>query len=94
MNASVENNGVLLDNNLLLNECVDLLFEEVNLVDVVDLQLLEVLLQVGNILNDLLQDVVGCFCGVMLKSCALASQELHFLLVVIEQLNRIFRGSL
>ena len=90
MDASIENDGVLLDDNLLLNECVDLLFKEVDLVDVVDLQLLEIFFQVGDILNNFLQNVISSLRGMMLESRALASQELHFLLVVIEQFYRIF----
>ena len=90
MDASVKDDGVLLDDNLLLNECVDLLFKEVDLVDVVDLQLLEIFFQVGDILNNFLQNVISSLRGMMLESRALASQELHFLLVVIEQFYRIF----
>ena len=90
MDASIEDDGVLLDDNLLLNECVDLLFKEVDLVDVVDLQLLEIFFQVGDILNNFLQNVISSLRGMMLESRALASQELHFLLVVIEQFYRIF----
>ena len=90
MDASIKDDGVLLDDNLLLNECVDLLFKEVDLVDVVDLQLLEIFFQVGDILNNFLQNVISSLRGMMLESRALASQELHFLLVVIEQFYRIF----
>ena len=90
MDAGVKDDGILLNNDLLLDQCVDLLLEEVDLVNVVDLKLLEVFLQVGDVLNNLLQNVVSGLRGVMLKSCALRPQELHFLLVVVEQFNCIF----
>ena len=94
MDPCVETDGILLDSDLLLNQSVDLLLEEVALIHVVLLKFLEVFLKVGNVLNDLLQDIVGRFRGMVLQSCALASQELHFLLVVIEQLDGLFRVSL
>ena len=90
VDARVEAHGVLLDDDLLLDECVDLLFEEVALVDVVDLQLLVVFLQVGNVFDDLLQDVVGRLRRVVLESCALRSQELHFFLIVVQKFDRFF----
>ena len=71
MNASVECNRVLLHHNLLLHQRVHLLLEEVHLVDVVDLELLEVFLQIRDILNNLLQNVIGRFSRVVLESCAL-----------------------
>ena len=88
--ASIKLNGVLLHRDLLLDQGVDLLFEEVALVDVVGLQLLVVLLEVGDVLDDLLQDVVGGLRGVVLQRRALRSKELHFLLVVVQQLDRLF----
>ena len=51
------------------------------------LHLDEVFLQVGDILNDLLQDVVGRLSRVVLKSSALRSQQLNFLLVIVQALN-------
>ena len=54
VNASIKLNGILLNGDLLLDQSVHLLFEEVALVDVVGLQLLVVLLEVGDVLDDLL----------------------------------------
>ena len=71
MDARVERDSILLHNNLLLHQCVDLLLEEVDFVDVVDLELLKVFLQIRDILNNLLQNVIGRFSRVVLESCAL-----------------------
>ena len=71
MDARVERDSILLHNNLLLHQCVDLLLEEVDFVDVVDLELLEVFLQVCDVLDDLLQNVVGSLRSMMLQSRAL-----------------------
>ena len=94
MNAGVECDGVLLDRKLLLNQCVDLLLEEVDLIYVVLLQLLEVFLKVGDVLNDLLQDIIRRLGGVMLERGALGAQELHFLLVIVEKLDGLFCPTL
>ena len=94
MNTRVEANSILLHNDLLLDESVDLLLEEVALIDVVLLQLHEVLLQVGDVLNDFLENIICGLSSVMLKCGALASQELHFLLVVVQQLDGLFCVSL
>ena len=94
MNAGVQGDGVLLQDNLLLNKSVNLLFKEVALVDIVRLELLVVLLKVGDVFDDLLQDIVSRLSRVVLKSCALASEELHFFLVVIEKLDGVFGVSL
>ena len=94
MNAGVECDGVILDRELLLNQCVDLLLEEVDLIYVVLLQLLEVLLKVRNVLNDLLQDVIRRLGRMMLESGALGAQELHFLLVIVEKLDGLFCPTL
>ena len=71
VNASVKSNGILLHNDLLLHQSVHLLLEEVALVSIVDLELLEVFLKIGDVLNDLLQNVIGRLSGVVLQSCAL-----------------------
>ena len=94
VNTCVKADSVLLDRDLLLDDGVDLLLEEVALVDVVLLELLVVLLEVGDVLDDLLQDVVGGLRCVMLKCGALASQQLHLLLVVVKQLDSFLRVPL
>ena len=71
VNACVQADSVLLHHNLLLNQCIDLLLQEVTLVDVIRLQLLVVFLQVSDVLNDLLQDIVCSLCCMMFQSCAL-----------------------
>ena len=71
MDERVERDGVLLDDDLLLHERVHLLLEEVALVHVVDLQLLEVFLEIGDVLDDLLQDVVRRLRRVVLQRRAL-----------------------
>ena len=71
MDARVERNSILLHNNLLLHKRVDLLLEEVDFIDVVDLELLEVLLQVCDVLDNLLQNIVGRLSGMVLQSRAL-----------------------
>ena len=94
VDAGVELDGVLLHGDFLLDERVDLLLEEVALVDVVRLQLLVVLLQVGDVLDDLLQDVVRRLSRVVLQGGALGAKELHFLLVVVQKLDRLLRVPL
>ena len=71
MNASIKCNRVLLHHDLLLHQRVHLLLEEVHLVHVVDLELLKVFLQIRDILNNLLQNVIGRFGRMVLESCAL-----------------------
>ena len=71
MDTGVESDGVLLHNNLLLDQRVYLLFQEVTLVDVVGLELLEIFLQVGDVLYDLFQDVIRRLRRMVLQSCAL-----------------------
>ena len=71
MDARVELDSILLHGNLLLDQGIHLLFEEVALVDVISLLLLVVLLKVGDVLDDLLQDVIGGLRSVMLQCCAL-----------------------
>ena len=90
MNASIKSNCVLLNSDLLLDESVDLLLLEIALVDIILLKLHIILLQVGNVLNDFFENIVGGFSGVMLKSGALTSQELHFLLVVVQKFDGLF----
>ena len=70
MDARVESDRVLLDHNFLLNQSVDLLLEEVALVCIVDLELAEVFLQVRDIFDDLLENIIRCLRGVVLKCCA------------------------
>ena len=94
VNTCVQADSVLLHRDLLLDDGVDLLLEEVALVDVVLLELLVVLLKVGDVLDDLLQDVVGGLRCVMLKCGTLASQQLHLLLVVVKQLDSFLRVPL
>ena len=71
VDARVELDGVLLHGNLLLDQGIHLLFEEVALVDIVSLLLLVVFLEVGNVLDDLLEDVIGGLRGVVLQCRAL-----------------------
>ena len=73
MNASVKTDGVLLYDNLLLNQSVHLLLEEVALIDVVWLKLLEVFLQIGDVLDNLLQNVIRGLSRVMFERGALWS---------------------
>ena len=94
MNTSIEADRILLQNDLLLDEGVDLLLKEVALIYIDLLMLLEIFLKVGNILDDLLEDVVSGLSSVMLQCGALASKQLHFFLVVIQKLDGIFRVSL
>ena len=94
VNASVKADSILLQNDLLLDEGVDLLLKEVALIYIDLLMLLEVFLKVGNILDDLLKDIVSGLSGMMLQCGALASQQLHFFLVVIQELDSIFRVPL
>ena len=64
------------------------------LVHVVLLKLLKVALEVGNVLNNLLQDVIGSLGGVVLERGTFRTQELHVLLVIIEKLGGFFRAPL
>ena len=54
VNASVQGDCILLNDHLLLDKRVNLRFEEVAFVDLVDLKLLEVFIKVLYIFNDLL----------------------------------------
>ncbi len=94
VDTGVDADCVLLKNDLLLDQSVHLLFEEIALVSIVDLDLVEILLQVGNIFNDLLQDVVGGLCGVMLECSTLRSEQLHFFFIVLQKFDRFFAVSL
>ena len=94
MDASIETDSVLLHDDLFLDQGIDLLLQEVALVDVDLLMFLEVFLKIWDVLNNLLQNIVGCLGGVMLQRGALASQQLHLLLIVIQQLHGIFWTSL
>ena len=94
MNASVQGDSILLNDHLFLDKRVNLLFEEVAFVDIVGLKLLEITVQVVDVFNDFLKDVVSRFGCVVLQGRALAAQQLHLLLVVIEILNGFFCVSL
>ena len=94
MDAGIKMDGVLLDDDLLLDQGVDLRLEEVALVDVIGLQLKVIFLQVGDVFDDFFENIIGRLSGVMLQGGALASEELHFLLVVIQQFDGIFSVSL
>ena len=84
----------MLNYDFLLYQRVDLLFEEVDLINITGLKFLEVFFEVGDIFNNFFKDVVSSLCSVMLESCAFASQELHFFLVVIQQFDSILTASL
>ena len=71
MDARVQCDSILLHDNLLLHQRINLLLEEINLIDIIDLELLEVFLQIGDVFNNLLQNVVGSLGGMVLQSCAL-----------------------
>ena len=58
MNASVQSDGILLNDNLLLNQGIDLLFEEVALIDIINLQLLVIFLKIWDIFDYLFKDIV------------------------------------
>ena len=94
VNARIKADSVLLHHDLLLNQRVDLLLQEVALIDIVCLQLLEVLFQVGNVVDDLLQNVIRSLCCVVLQRGTLTAQELHLFLIVIEKLHGFFAVSL
>ena len=94
MDAGIKMDGVLLDDDLLLDQGVDLRLEEVALVDVIGLQLKVIFLQVGDVFDDFFENIIGRLSGVMFQGGALASEELHFLLVVIQQFDGIFSVSL
>ena len=94
MDASVERDRIILDNDLLLNEGIDLLLEEITLVDVILLEFLIVLLEVSDVFDDLLQNVIGSLCSVVLECSALRAEKLHFLLVIVQQLDCLFRSTL
>ena len=64
--AGVQGDGVLLKSDSLLDELVSLLLEEVNLIDVLSLEVEVVFFKVGDVFDDLLQDVIGGLGSVML----------------------------
>ena len=84
----------LLEGDLLLVQNVNLGLEVVDLVDVGGLQFQVVLLEVGDVLNHLLEDVVGGLGRVVLQSRALTPQQLNILLILIELLERGLGASL
>ena len=73
----------MLEDHLLLDERIRLLLEEVHLVHVAGLHLIEVLLEVANVLDDLLKDVIGRLCCVVLKRGTFRTQQLNLFLVVV-----------
>ena len=91
VNAGVEADGILLQSDLLLDKSVDLLLQEIALIDVDLLMLLEIFLKVGNIFNDLLQNVICRLRSMMLQSSTFASKQLHLFFVVIQKLDGFFR---
>ena len=70
-NTRVESDGVLLEGDAFLHQLVGLLLEEVDLVDIDLLELEVILLEVGNVLDDLLENVVSGFSCVVLERCTL-----------------------
>ena len=94
MDAGIKMDGVLLDDDLLLDQGVDLRLEEVALVNVIGLQLKVIFLQVGDVFDDFFENIIGRLSGVMFQGGTLASEELHFLLVVIQQFDGILSVSL
>ena len=72
MNACVKAYSVLLDYHLLLDDSVNLLLEELALVSIVDLELIEILVKVGDVLDNFFQDVICSLCSMMLQGGALA----------------------
>ena len=70
------------------------MLEELALIGIVELELCEILIKVMDVFDDLLQDIVRSLCSMMLQGGALAPQKLHFLLVVVQTLDRFFRVSL
>lgn len=73
---------------------VGLLLEEVDLVDVDLLQFQVVLFKVGDVLDDLLKDVVSGFSCMVLECGALRSEELHLLFVIVEHFACLFGSTL
>lgn len=78
-----------MESDLLLVKSGNLSLQVVNLVNVGLLVLQVVFFKVGNVLNNFLQNVVGGLSSVMLQSCALTSQELNVLLVLVQ----LFEGG-
>ena len=83
VNAGIEADSILLQSDFLLDESVDLLLQEIALIDVDLLMLLEIFLKVGNIFNNLLQNVICRLGSMMLQSSTFASKQLHLFFVVI-----------
>ena len=94
MNACVQTDCILLNDHLFLDKRVHLLFKEEAFVGIIGLKLEEVVVQVADVFYDFPKDVVSRFGGVMLEGRALATQQLHLLLVVIEILDGFLRASL
>ena len=88
--TSIESNGILLQDDLLLHQSVCLLLKEVAFVDICLLKFLEIFLKVCNVLNDLLQYIVSRFSCVVLEGRTFTAEQLHLFLVVIEHLDGFF----
>ena len=93
-NTRIKSDGVLLEGNAFLNQLVSLLLEEVDLVDIDLLELEVILLKVGNILDDLLENVVSGFSRVVFERCTLRAQQLDLFLVIVEHLAGLFGSAL
>ena len=72
VNACVKAYSVLLDYHLLLDDSVNLLLEELALVSIVDLELIEILVKIGDVLDNFFQDIVSSLCSMVLQGGALA----------------------
>ena len=83
-----------MESDTLLDQLVGLLLEEVDLVDVDLLELEVVLFEVGNVFDDLLEDVVGRFSCVVLQRCALGSEQLHLFFVIVKHFAGFFGAAL
>ena len=94
LDAGIEADSILLERHFLLDESVDLLLKEVAFIDVVDLKLLVVFVKVGDVFNNLLQDIICSLGSMVLQGGALAPKELHFFLVVVQHFNGFFCVSL
>ena len=94
MNARVQADCILLNEHLFLDKRVDLLFEEIAFVGIISLKLKVVIVQVGDVFYDFLKDVISRFGCMMLQGRALAPQQLHLLLVIIEILDCFLCASL
>ena len=92
--ARVEGHRVLLEGDLLLIQNGIFGLQVVDLVDVQLLQLKVVLLEVGDVFDHFFQDVVGGLGGVVLQGSALRPEQLHLLLVFVEELEGGFRTTL